>query len=255
MHASRVGTVAQREETTSPLQMHEAIGGCLDGSTVSQPASEAYAGDWPRRILNVLVAAIGLAICAPLMFLIAVLTMLTSPGPVLYVQPRVGLDRRERRLNMERCRRLTDQGGKPFRIYKFRTMVTDGSRKPNQTWATPDDPRVTPIGRLLRQYRLDELPQLINVLRGDMNIVGPRPEQPEIFAALRPRIERYAERQTVHPGITGWAQINQRYDRSIDDVRRKLDFDLEYIQRRSLFEDLRIMLRTIPVVIFRRGAW
>ena len=122
-------------------------------------------------------------------------------------------------------------------------------------WARPNDPRVTAIGRLLRLYRLDELPQLLNVLRGDMDVVGPRPEQPAIFARLRLQIDRYQERQRVRPGITGWAQINQCYDTCVDDVRSKLQHDLEYISRQSFLEDLKIMLRTLPVVIGKRGAW
>jgi lipopolysaccharide/colanic/teichoic acid biosynthesis glycosyltransferase len=104
-------------------------------------------------------------------------------------------------------------------------------------------------------YRLDELPQLINVMRGDMNVVGPRPEQPTTFAHLRARVAHYAERQRVRPGITGWAQVNHQYDRSIDDVHRKVAIDPEYIARQSVFEDLKIMLRTVPVVVLRRGAW
>ena len=108
---------------------------------------------------------------------------------------------------------------------------------------------------MLRKYRLDELPQLVNVLRGDMNLVGPRPEQPTIFAKLRQQVPGYAERQRVRPGITGWAQINQHYDRSIDDVHRKVAYDLDYVGRQSLVEDLKIMVRTIPVVVFKQGAW
>jgi lipopolysaccharide/colanic/teichoic acid biosynthesis glycosyltransferase len=122
-------------------------------------------------------------------------------------------------------------------------------------WATQDDPRVTAVGRFLRQYRLDELPQLLNVVRGDMNIVGPRPERPTIFAELRQHIAEYPQRQRAKPGITGLAQINHHYDRSMEDVRTKVRYDLEYIRRRSLWEDLRIMLQTIPVVFLRRGGW
>jgi lipopolysaccharide/colanic/teichoic acid biosynthesis glycosyltransferase len=156
--------------------------------------------------------------------------------------------------------READCGGQPFTIYKFRTMrVNDGERNraalADQVWATPDDPRVTRLGRVLRLYRLDELPQLVNVLFGDMNIVGPRPEQPVIFARLRDEIPDYQQRQCVRPGITGWAQINLHYDSSVEDVRRKLSFDLEYINRHSLTEDLRIMMRTLPVVAGRFGGW
>ena len=114
---------------------------------------------------------------------------------------------------------------------------------------------MTAVGRILRKYRLDELPQLVNVLRGDMNIVGPRPEQPRIFAELREQIPHYQMRQRVRPGITGWAQVNQGYDDSLDNVRQKVAYDLEYLRRHSVVEDLRILARTVPVVVFRRGAW
>jgi len=139
-------------------------------------------------------------------------------------------------------------------IYKFRTMRCD-HRPGNQVWASPDDPRITTVGRILRKYRIDELPQLWNVLLGDMNIVGPRPEQPRIFAQLRDEVDRYPERQRVRPGITGWAQINHHYDASIADVERKVAFDLEYVGRQSTLEDLRIMARTFPVIMFKRGGW
>jgi lipopolysaccharide/colanic/teichoic acid biosynthesis glycosyltransferase len=114
---------------------------------------------------------------------------------------------------------------------------------------------VTSVGRVLRKYRLDELPQLINVLLGDMNIVGPRPEQPKIVVDLQQQINAYNMRHKVRPGITGLAQINHHYDRSIEDVRRKVSLDLEYIRRQSLSEDLKIMLRTVPVVVLRKGGW
>jgi lipopolysaccharide/colanic/teichoic acid biosynthesis glycosyltransferase len=114
---------------------------------------------------------------------------------------------------------------------------------------------VTAIGRVLRKYRLDELPQLWNVLRGDMNIVGPRPEQPSIFLNLRGVIDGYENRQRVRPGITGWAQVNHSYDQCLEDVRRKVSLDLEYIARQSFTEDLKIMALTVPVMVFRKGAW
>jgi lipopolysaccharide/colanic/teichoic acid biosynthesis glycosyltransferase len=186
---------------------------------------------------------------------IAVLIKVTSPGPVLYTQTRVGLDRRGLGTTTGDWRRGADYGGKPFTIYKFRTMRANGHGPDAEIWAQPDDPRVTPLGRILRLYRFDELPQLLNVLRGDMNVVGPRPEQPSIFARLRREIAHYQERQRVRPGITGWAQINQRYDTCVDDVKSKLQYDLQYIVRRSALEDLRIMLGTLPVVLFKQGAW
>ncbi len=140
-------------------------------------------------------------------------------------------------------------------IYKFRTMRHTNGDAAAEVWASPDDPRVTRLGRVLRKYRLDELPQLVNVVRGEMNLVGPRPEQPAIFAEMRNRIPGYRQRQQVLPGITGWAQVRHRYDRSIDDVRRKVAFDLEYIARRSALEDVKIMALTVPVVVFKKGAW
>ncbi|MEZ4422625.1 MAG: sugar transferase [Gemmatimonadota bacterium] len=210
-------------------------------------------------MLNVLAALSLLMLAAPLMLLIAALIKLTSPGPVIFTQTRVGLDRRERERDWHtvvdgpgRARRRVDYGGRLFRIYKFRTMRASADAP--QVWATPDDPRITPVGHILRKYRLDELPQLFNVLRGDMNLVGPRPEQPDIAVALRARVPLYNGRHRVLPGITGWAQVNHSYDQSLDDVRRKIHLDLEYIEQRSAVQDLRIMMRTVPVMLFRRGS-
>ncbi len=196
----------------------------------------------------------GILLTAPVMLVIAVLIKLTSRGPVLFAQTRVSLDRRALSRIGGNSRRRLDLGGTQFTMYKFRTMyVTDRSGK--QVWAKPDDKRITPIGRVLRQCRLDELPQLFNVLMGDMNVVGPRPEQPTIFVYLREQIEGYQRRQRVRPGITGWAQVNQGYDTSVDDVRSKVRYDLEYIRRQSTFEDVLIMARTFPVMLGRRGGW
>jgi lipopolysaccharide/colanic/teichoic acid biosynthesis glycosyltransferase len=206
-----------------------------------------------RRVLNFSAAAAAIVITAPLMLLIAVLVKLTTRGSVLYQQTRVGLDRRGARTMGDNWRRSGNVGGKPFTIYKFRTMAETGGD--TQVWARPDDQRVTPLGRVLRKFRLDELPQFFNVLRGDMNVVGPRPEQPDIFSQLRAKIDYYPHRQQVLPGITGWAQINLSYDRSLDDVRRKVALDLEYIRRQSAVEDAKIMLRTLPVMLGRRGGW
>ena len=208
-----------------------------------------------RRILNVVVAVFGLIVAAPIMTVIAMLVKLTSPGPIFYRQVRVGVDRRNPRLPVGNHRRAIDYGGAPFTIYKFRTMTTAASRSDRQVWAAQNDARVTALGRILRKYRLDELPQLFNVLKGDMNIVGPRPEQPTIFADLRTQVQSYALRQRVRPGITGWAQINHHYDASVEDVRTKVALDLEYIARQSFLEDLSIMLRTAPVLMFKKGGW
>ena len=207
-----------------------------------------------RRYLNVAVALTLLVLVFPVMLLVALLVKLTSPGPVLFTQTRVGLDRRYVR-PVGHWRRRVDYGGRLFTIYKFRTMYVQKDWNRDQVWAQPDDPRVTPLGRILRGFRLDELPQLVNVLRGDMNLVGPRPEQPKIFQDLRHQVHAYGVRQRVLPGITGWAQINHHYDRSLEDVRTKLSYDLEYVARQSLWHDAAIMLRTVPVVLLRRGAW
>jgi lipopolysaccharide/colanic/teichoic acid biosynthesis glycosyltransferase len=208
-----------------------------------------------HRTLNFLFALAALVLLLPVMLVIALLVRLTSPGPVLYTQVRVGLDRRLPRLANQNQRRQRDFGGQPFTIFKFRTMRVDAEHHSGAVWAQQRDPRVTPLGRLLRQYRLDELPQLLNVLKGDMNIVGPRPERPTIFAELREHIAEYPLRQRAKPGITGLAQINHHYDRSLDDVRTKVHYDLEYIRRQSVAEDFRIMLKTLPVVLLRRGGW
>jgi lipopolysaccharide/colanic/teichoic acid biosynthesis glycosyltransferase len=236
----------------------EAVVGFGSGAATAIPRAtpRAPARDWSdtiRRGLNVILAAVGLVFALPLMIAIGILIRVTSPGPILYTQPRVGVDRRTRSPNMT-PRRVIDHGGRLFRIYKFRTMfvVPDGS---TQRWADPDDPRVTGLGRFLRRFRLDELPQLFNVLMGDMNLVGPRPEQPRIFAELRERIPNYDRRQRVLPGITGWAQVNQPYDSCVDDVTRKVKYDLEYIERCSPLEDLKIILYTLPAVVVKRGGW
>ena len=209
----------------------------------------------PRRVLNVIVASVLILATMPIMVVIAVLVKLTSRGPVIYKQTRVGLDRRAGRAARNDSRRSRDIGGLPFTIYKFRTMRVDAEKDSGAVWASDGDSRVTPLGRILRQFRLDELPQLFNILRGDMNLVGPRPERPEIFDDLRKQIPDYQKRQLARPGLTGWAQVNQSYDQTIEDVKRKVQYDIEYIRRRGLSEDLKIMLRTVPVVLFRRGGW
>ena len=207
------------------------------------------------RYLNVLVALVGLVITFPLWLLIAVLIKATSRGPVFYSQTRVGLDRRGRVTPLDLSKRRGDIGGLPFTMVKFRTMRVDAEAEGKAVWAQAKDHRVTLIGGFLRSCRLDELPQLLNVLRGDMNLVGPRPERPELFAELRQHIPEYPKRQRVPPGITGHAQVHLHYDTSVDDVKRKLSHDLEYIEGRSVWQDLKIMIKTIPVMLFRRGGW
>jgi lipopolysaccharide/colanic/teichoic acid biosynthesis glycosyltransferase len=205
-----------------------------------------------RRFLNVAVAALGLIITAPLMALIAVAVKLTSPGPVFYRQTRVGLCHPSATGNNDR--RCAESGGQLFTIYKFRTMQAVAPSAESQVWCGAHDPRITTVGHFLRRSRLDELPQLLNVLMGDMNVVGPRPEQPKIFASLRAEVPGYMLRQRVRPGITGLAQITLAYDTCIDDVRKKVSADLQYIANQSLLTDLGIMLRTVPVMMMRIGS-
>jgi lipopolysaccharide/colanic/teichoic acid biosynthesis glycosyltransferase len=206
------------------------------------------------RAVNVLISLTALLVLSPILLLIALAVKLTSHGPVLYTQIRVGIDRRRDRSATD-DRRVFDLGGTPFTMYKFRTMHVNAESDGKAVWAVKQDPRVTLVGRLLRRTRLDELPQLYNVLRGDMNIVGPRPERPALFADLSAGIPHYRLRQRVRPGITGWAQINQPYDACVDDVRRKVQYDLEYLRRQSLLEDLRIMTMTVPVMLFGQKGW
>jgi lipopolysaccharide/colanic/teichoic acid biosynthesis glycosyltransferase len=210
-------------------------------------------GDRLRRVINIVAALVLIALAAPLMLVIVLLVRLTSKGPAIYKQPRVGVDRRrDRGAGSLNPHRDLDRGGRIFTIYKFRTMYVGGSDT-RQTWAAENDPRITPVGRILRSFRLDELPQLFNVLKGDMNIVGPRPEQPEIFAGLGQGMTHYRTRQRVLPGITGLAQVSLPYDSDIRDVRRKVELDLQYIRNRSPGEDLLIMAKTMPVMMLRKG--
>jgi len=188
-----------------------------------------------RRTLDVIGSLLLLAFALPLLLLVAFLIKVDSTGPVLYRQSRVGLHARI------------------FTMLKFRSMRVD-AEVAGPCWATDRDPRMTRIGAFIRATRLDEVPQLLNVLRGEMSLVGPRPERPHFVQQLAAIIPRYNERTHVLPGITGWAQINYPYGASVEDARAKLAFDLFYINNRALLLDLRILLRTIPVVLFRIGA-
>lgn len=208
-----------------------------------------------NRVVNLTLALLGLLLVSPLLVLISVLIRMTSKGPILYAQTRVGIDRRWRAALALHERRLEDLGGQVFTIYKFRTMRVDAERHIGAVWAQENDPRVTWLGRYLRILRLDEVPQLWNVVRGDMNLVGPRPERPSIVARLREDIPEYQFRHRVKPGITGLAQINQNYDATIEDVRSKVRWDLAYIQRQSFLLDLRILLATVPTILLKYRGW
>lgn len=242
----------QRRRTDAPSS-HQA--GALLPLTSLDRVTPTAPSDAIRARVNFWIAFVALVLLTPFILLIAAAIKLTSKGPIIYSQPRVGLDRRRDVTSPSNYRRVQDLGGMPFRIYKFRTMTVDAERDSGAVWAGKDDARVTWVGRILRKARLDELPQFFNVLMGEMSIVGPRPERPAIFANLKSQVDDYQVRQRTLPGITGLAQISQSYDTSIEDVRRKIQYDLEYIERQSIFEDLRIMINTVPVVLFRRGGW
>ena len=207
------------------------------------------------RALNIVLATLALIVAAPIMLVVALMVKLTSRGPILYTQERVGLDRRQGRGAPPGERRARDMGGRIFTIYKFRSMRVDAEKDGTAVWARRNDPRVTPIGGFLRATRLDELPQLFNVLKGDMNIVGPRPERPCIFGEMREQIGEYPLRQLAKPGITGWAQVNHTYDTCVDDVKVKVKYDLEYLETQGVWTDLKIMARTVPVMLGRKSGW
>jgi lipopolysaccharide/colanic/teichoic acid biosynthesis glycosyltransferase len=240
-----VGTPVRTLQTPTPLELRYRARGAVGPRWLVD-------NEWACRSLNVAVASLALLLSAPLMAVIATLIKLTSRGPVVFRQQRIGLDRRSRRQEGSlRCRRNRDHGGRLFTIFKFRTMREEAVSR-GEVWASKDDDRITPLGRVLRATRLDELPQCVNVLKGDMNIVGPRPEQPTIFLRLDEAVEEYRDRQRVLPGITGLAQVELGYDTDIDGVRRKVELDLEYIRRRSPSRDLMIMAKTVPVILFQK---
>ena len=199
----------------------------------------------------------------PVFAVTALLVKVSSPGPILYSQIRVGLNRRRGQRRSTQTNGPTDRRGsdrraatahgRPFRIWKFRTMVVDAEEYGPQ-WSSKRDPRITPIGRFLRLTRLDETPQFWNVLRGDMSLIGPRPERPYFVEQFAEEIPDYPNRLLVRPGITGQAQVTLDYDASLDDVKKKLAADLDYVEKRSLKRDLKILLNTVGVVFTGKGA-
>jgi len=189
-----------------------------------------------RRILSIAISLLGLILAAPLFPLIMLAIRLDSRGPVFYMQTRVG------------------RAGQVFRVVKFRTMRQDAEAANGPQWAGDHDPRVTRVGRFLRSSRLDEIPQLWCVLKGDMAFVGPRPERPEFIEALSREIPYYGVRHMVRPGLTGWAQVKYKYGSTMDDAREKLQYDLFYIKNASIGLDLIIMFLTVKTVLLRRGA-
>ena len=201
------------------------------GNGLTSPMSQAA-----KRVFDLLMSALLLMLVGPVLAVLAVLIKLDSEGPVFYVQERTG------------------RGGKTYRVHKLRTMRKDAEKLSGPVWASQRDPRVTRLGAFLRKTRLDEVPQVFAVLRGDMSFVGPRPERPFFVEQLKQEIPFFGLREAVKPGITGWAQIRYPYGSSIEDAKNKLEYDLYYVEHRSLFLDLAICFHTAKIVLFGRGA-
>jgi exopolysaccharide biosynthesis polyprenyl glycosylphosphotransferase len=189
-----------------------------------------------KRLCDLIIGAAMLVLLLPLMAVTAVAVKLDSPGPVLYRQVRTG------------------RYDRTYTLYKFRSMTQDAEASGDPRWAQKQDPRVTRVGRFIRATRIDELPQLVNVMRGNMSLVGPRPERPHFVEQLARAIPFYRQRAYVKPGLTGWAQVNFPYGASVEDAREKLAYDLYYVKNRSFALDLRILVSTVRVVLFREGA-
>jgi sugar transferase (PEP-CTERM system associated) len=196
---------------------------------------KTYRTEIIKRLLDLSLSLVGLLLALPVMAVVALTIKLESRGPVLFRQARLG------------------QNGRVFILNKFRSMREDAEKETGPVWAQDRDPRVTRVGSFLRKTRLDELPQLFNVLLGDMSFIGPRPERPEFVYTLQKQIPFYMERLSVKPGITGWAQVRYRYGATVEDAIEKLQYDLYYIKNLSLFLDLVILIATIQVVLFARG--
>ena len=188
-----------------------------------------------RRFLDFLGAVFLMLVLLPLFSVIAIAIKLESKGSVFYSQIRVGIDGRE------------------FRIFKFRSMFQDAEKNSGPIWAQKDDPRITSVGRFMRLTRIDELPQLMNILKGDMSFIGPRPERPFFVDSFKQQIPLYQNRLKTKPGVTGWAQVKWRYDESLEDVREKLNFDLYYINNHTLWLDIKIFFLTLKTILLQKG--
>ena len=190
-----------------------------------------------KRLMDLGAAVLILIVSSPAIIIAAIAIKINSKGPVFYLQERSGLN------------------GKPFRIVKFRSMRQDAEQATGPVWSQKDDPRITEVGKFIRRVRIDEIPQMWNVLKGEMSLIGPRPERPYFVEKLSEEIPYYKRRLRVRPGVTGWAQVKHKYDENIDDVREKVRFDLFYIENMSLRMDFKIMLRTVLVVLFGKGHY
>ncbi len=217
-----------------------------------------------KKSLDLTAAVVGLILAAPIFLIVPILIKLDSPGPVFYTQERIGLNRRRRNRRAynviaakdirKRDRRRENHLGRPFKVIKFRTMVNNAEARTGAVWATKNDARVTRIGKILRKARIDEVPQLINVLRGEMALVGPRPERPVFVKDLAAKVPNYTERLNVKPGITGRAQVDNGYDTSVESVAKKIEYDVDYIRNWTVWSDVKILLKTVVVVITGKGA-
>jgi lipopolysaccharide/colanic/teichoic acid biosynthesis glycosyltransferase len=240
-----------------------AAAGAVVRGPLSRIEDTVYGLQWWKRVVDVLVSSLALLFCLPLVIAVAVVIKVTTWGPVLYKQERIGLNRRtSNRRNggaMVTERRSGERRGgtgygKPFTMYKFRTMnrmAENGVPK----WSNPADPRVTPVGRILRKSRIDEIPQFVNVLRGEMSVVGPRPERAYFLSQVEREIPQFKLRLRTKPGITGLAQVEHGYTNSVKGLHDKLTFDLKYIDNLSLGTDVKILLRTLGVVVTGKGAY
>jgi lipopolysaccharide/colanic/teichoic acid biosynthesis glycosyltransferase len=218
-----------------------------------------------RRLLDIIFASFALLLLSPFFLIICLLIKLDTPGSVIYKQVRVGQNRRknDRRNNSYRLRgdrrngdrRREDALGQLFVIYKFRSMHQDAEKKSGPVWAQRGDPRITKVGKLLRTIRADELPQIFNILKGDMSLIGPRPERPYFVHQFAETVGQYRERLKIKPGLTGLAQVMGGYDSCLEDVSSKLAYDLQYIKSRSFKKDFQILFKTILVVVCGKGVY
>ena len=218
-----------------------------------------------KRTTDIVAAVVGLILTIPVWLIMPILIKLGSSGPVFYTQVRVGANQRRRSRRYcqrtdvpdrrSRERRRDDYNGRLFKLIKFRTMVADAERASGPIWATKNDPRVTRLGALMRKTRLDEIPQFLNILKGDMSLIGPRPERPNFVGELCGKIDDYSRRLEIRPGLTGLAQVETGYDSSLASVAEKVKYDIKYIDNWSYWLDVRIMLKTVMVVLTGKGAF
>jgi exopolysaccharide biosynthesis polyprenyl glycosylphosphotransferase len=190
-----------------------------------------------KRLMDIIISLLILLLSTPITILTSIAIKIDSEGPIFFKQERLG------------------QNGKPFNVYKFRSMIKDAEKHTGPVWSQKDDPRVTRMGKFVRRARIDEIPQMFNVLKGEMSLVGPRPERAFFVEKLSQEIPYYKRRLKVRPGVTGWAQIKHKYDETIDDVKIKLRYDLFYIENMSIRMDFKILLRTVFVVLFGKGHY